>query len=185
MKKLLFSVMILLSGFVQAQSFINPDTVCYQTAGSTYEIAPILGVTFQWTVASPGILVSGQGTNAIQVNWSNAAPGLIPNGITVTAIGQSCPVTPVDLDVFIYQPIVVINAIGPFCTGDPCVSLLASIPNGQFTGIGVLNGQFCPNISGNGTFQVNYSVNSAGCPATAVLNITVNDSVNLGLIEHN
>ena len=177
--------MILISAIVKAQSFVNPDTVCYQTAGSIYQIDPILGVTFQWTVASPGILVSGQGTNIIQVNWSNAAPGLIANGITVTAIGQSCPVTPVDLDVFIYQPIVTITAIGPFCTGDPCVSLTASILNGQFTGIGVLNGQFCPNISGNGTFQVNYTVNSFGCPATAVVNVTVNDSVNLGPIEHN
>jgi hypothetical protein len=184
MKKLLFSVMILLSGFVHAQSFVNPDTVCYQTAGSIYEIDPILGINFQWTVLAPGILVSGQGTNTIQVDWSNASPGLILNGITVTAIGQTCPVIPVNLNVFIYQPIVTIGAIGPFCSGDACVSLTASIPNGQFTGTGVLNNQFCPNISGNGTFPISYSVNSAGCTATTVINVTVKESVKLGLIEH-
>lgn len=185
MKKILFSVVILLSGIIKAQSTFNPDTVCYQTLGSTYQIDPIIGVTFQWTISAPGILIAGQGTNAIQVNWSNAAPGLIPNGITVTAIGQNCPVVPVDLDIFIYQPIVVINALGPFCTGDACALLTANILNGQFSGIGVSNNQFCPNISGNGVFPINYTVNSFGCLANAVINVTVNNSIILGLIEHN
>lgn len=185
MKKLLFLFFIVLSGILKSQSTVNPDTVCYQTPGSIYQIDPIAGVVFQWTVAAPGILISGQGTNIIQVDWSNAAPGLIPNGISVTALGQSCPVNLVDLDVFIYQPIVVLNLLGPFCTGDPCANLTASIPGGVFNGIGVVNNQFCPNISGVGNFQINYQVNSFGCPASATVNVVVNNSINLGLIEHN
>lgn len=185
MKKLLLLFLIVLSGILKSQSTVNPDTVCYQTPGSIYQIDPIPGAVFQWTVAAPGILLSGQGTNIIQVNWSNAAPGLIPNAITVTSTNQSCPVDPVELDVFIYQPIVTVDLIGPFCTGDPCANLIPSIPNGQFSGIGVVNNQFCPNISGVGTFQLNYQVNSFGCPASTTINVVVNNSINLGLIEHN
>jgi hypothetical protein len=185
MKKLLFILLLVVSSVLKSQSTVNPDTVCYQTPGSTYQIDPIAGVVFQWTVSAPGILVSGQGTNSIVVNWSNAAPGLINTGISVTAVGQNCPVIPVDLDVFIYQPIVNITAIGPFCTGDPCAQLTASIPNGLFGGVGVVNNQFCPNVSGDGTFQVSYLVDSFGCLATATVNIVVNNSINLGLIEHN
>lgn len=185
MKKLLFLLLILASSIAKSQSTVNPDTVCYQTPGSIYEIDPIPGVVFQWTVNAPGILVAGQGTNVIQVNWTNAAPGLIPNAISVTAIGQNCPVIPVDLDVFIYQPVVTIDLIGPFCTGDPCADLTASIPNGQFNGIGVVNGEFCPNVSGVGNFQITYLVDSFGCPATATINVVVNNSISLGLIQHN
>ena len=185
MKKLLFILLLIVSSILKSQSTVNPDTVCYQTPGSVYQIDPIAGVVFQWTVTAPGILVSGQGTNAIVVNWSNAAPGLINTGISVTAVGQNCPVIPVELDVFIYQPIVNINLLGPFCTGDPCAQLTASIPNGLFSGIGVVNNQFCPNASGDGTFQISYLVDSFGCPASATINVVVNNSINLGLIEHN
>jgi hypothetical protein len=185
MKKLLLILLVLLSDLVTGQSIVNPDTVCYQTPGSVYEIDNIPGVTFQWTVAAPGVLISGQGTNTIQVNWSNANPGLIPNGIVVTALGQNCPVQPVNLDVFIYQPIVVIDPVGPFCTGDPCIDLVASIPGGVFSGIGVLNSQFCPNISGDGTFNVNYNATINGCPVSGTVTVIVNDSIILGPIEHN
>lgn len=185
MKKLLLLSLIVLSGILKSQSTVNPDTVCYQTPGSIYQIDPIAGAVFQWTVAAPGVLISGQGTNIIQVDWSNAALGLINTGITVTALGQSCPVDPVELDVFIYQPIVTVNLIGPFCTGDPCAQLTPSIPGGVFNGVGVVNGEFCPNISGVGTFQINYAVTSFGCPASTTINVVVNNSINLGLIEHN
>ncbi len=184
MKKLLL-LFVIISGVLKSQSTVNPDTVCYQTPGSIYQIDNIPGVTFQWTVLAPGIIVGGQGTNILQVNWSNAAPGLINDAIMVTALGQNCPVEPVYLDVFIYQPTVVIDLIGPFCTGDPCVNLTASVPGGIFNGVGVLNGQFCPNISGNGNFVINYNALSNGCPVFGTINVVVNESIILGPIEHN
>jgi len=164
----------------------NPDTVCYQTAGSIYQVPNTPGYTYTWTVATPGIMQSGQGTNQINVDWSNAAPGTIINGITVFATdANGCTSTPVTLNIFIYQVIPTITNIGPFCQSEPCINLSATPAGGTFTGLGVSGNQFCPNVAGPGTHTITYTVTANGCTFTATTTVTVNAAPVLTPIQHN
>jgi hypothetical protein len=188
MKKLIFFLLILIPtlGFSQLTT-TNPDTVCYQTPGSIYQVPSLgAGYTYNWTVTAPGVITSGQGTNQIGVNWSAASPGLITNGISVTATGPGgCTSTPVNLNVFILNVVPTITAIGPFCQGAPCVTLAATPLGGTFSGPGVSNGQFCPTSAGIGTHTITYTYTSNGCTFTATTTVTVNTLPVLSPIQHN
>ena len=129
MKNLLLTLLFLIPMFGFSQLTItNPDTVCYQTPGSIYQVPNTAGYTYNWVVSAPGNLQSGQGTNQINVDWSAAAPGTIVGGVTVTATdANGCTSAPVTLDIFIYNVVPTITAIGPFCEGTPCVNLNATI----------------------------------------------------------
>lgn len=187
MKKLITTLFIVLANIALAQfTTINPDTVCYQTNGSIYNVTNTVGYTYQWTVAAPGVLTSGQGTNQINVNWSNANPGLINNAITVTATGPGgCQSAPVTLNVFILQVVSTITPIGPFCIGAPCVNLVGSPAGGTWSGTGVANGQFCSSLSGTGTYTITYAINQGGCTFTTTTNVVVNPIPVLSPINHN
>ena len=173
-------------------STVNPDTVCYQsTALSTYTIPSVGSGTYTWTVAAPGVITAGQGTNSISVNWSTASPGLIPNGVSVTYSSPApanCPATPVNLNVLIYQVIPTITALGPFCESDPCVTLVGSPVGGTWSGLGVVGNQFCPDNVTNGTnatSTVTYTVGSAGCTFSTSVVVPVYGTPTLSPIQHN
>jgi len=178
--------MIPVLGFSQLTT-TNPDTVCYQTSGSIYQVPSLgAGYTYTWTVAAPGVITSGQGTNQIGVNWSAASPGLITNGISVVASGPgNCPSNTVTLNVFIYNVIPTITAIGPFCQGAACVNLTATPAGGTFSGPGVSNGQFCPTVAGPGTHTITYTYTANGCTFTTTTTVTVNSTPVLSPIQHN
>jgi len=186
MKKLIF-LFLLFPLLASAQlTTINPDTVCYQTPGSTYQVPGTPGYTYNWVVTAPGVITSGIGTNAIGVNWSAAGPGLIVNAVTVTATNAAgCISTPITLNVFILQIIPTITAIGPFCAGSACVTLTGTPAGGVFSGTGVVGNQFCSTTSGTGTFPITYTVTSNGCTFTATTNVTVNPIPVLSPIQHN
>jgi hypothetical protein len=163
----------------------NPDTVCYQTPGSIYEVPNTPGYTYNWTVTAPGIINSGQGTNSIGVDWSNAAPGLIPGAVTVEAVDANGCTAEVDLDVFIYEVIPVIDLQGPFCPDEACVTLTANPVGGTFSGPGVTGNEFCPTDAGIGTHTITYTVTVNGCTFTTTTTVTVNPTPVLGPIQHN
>jgi len=187
MKKLLLSLSLLTSTFAFTQlTTINPDTVCYQTPGSIYEVTNTPGTTYTWTVAAPGTITSGQGTNQIGVDWSNAAPGLIPNGVSVVASnGTGCDSPPSTLDVFILLVNPTITALGPFCDTDACVPVTATPAGGVLTGTGVVGNTFCPQTAGPGTFTLTYTFTQGGCTFTTTTTVTVNPTPTLSPISHN
>ena len=193
MKKVLFILMTMISSISLSQlSTVNPDTVCYQsTALSTYTIPSVGSGTYTWTVAAPGVITAGQGTNSISVNWSTASPGLIPNGVSVTYSSPppaNCPATPVNLNVLIYQVIPTITALGPFCESDPCVTLVGSPVGGIWSGLGVSGNQFCPDNVTNGTnatSTVSYTFSSAGCTFSTSVVVPVYGTPTLSPIQHN
>lgn len=187
MKKIFLLLLLVLPVFAFGQlTTANPDTVCYQTPGSVYQVPPIgAGTVYTWTVTAPGIITGGQGTNVIGVNWSLAAPGLIPNGVSVIATSPAGCSDTIDLDVFILNVIPVITPIGPFCENDPCVNLVANPPGGTFSGVGVVGNQFCPQVSGVGTFTITYTYTVNGCTFTTSISTTVNPLPVLSPIEHN
>lgn len=193
MKKLL--VLFFLSSFSlgKAQtSTLNPDTVCYQSnVLSTYTVPSVGSGTYTWTVASPGSISSGQGTNSISVNWSSAAPGLIPNGVSVTYSSPApanCPSNGVNLNVFIYQITPTINPLGPFCESNPCVPLVGTPSGGIWSGTGVSGNQLCPDAVTNGTnatSTVTYSVTSSGCTFSTSVVVPIFGTPTLSPIQHN
>jgi hypothetical protein len=191
MKKFLFILMMMISGISFSQlSTTNPDTVCYQsTTLSTYTVSSIGSGTYTWTVTSPGVITAGQGTNSISVNWSSASPGLITNGVSVTfTSADGCSATPVNLNVLIYQVIPTIQALGPFCESDPCVTLVGTPTGGTWSGLGVSGNQFCPDNVTNGTnatSTVTYTVGSAGCTFSTSVVVPVYGTPTLQPIQHN
>jgi len=193
MKKILFILMMMISGISLSQlTTNNPDTVCYQsTTLSTYTVPSVGSGTYTWTVTAPGVITTGQGTNSISVNWSTASPGLITNGVSVTYSSPApanCPATPVNLNVLIYQVIPTIQALGPFCESDPCVTLVGTPTGGTWSGTGVSGNQFCPDNVTNGTnatSTVTYTVGSAGCTFSTSVVVPVYGTPTLSPIQHN
>ena len=188
MKNLIVSILLLfpILSFGQLTT-INPDTVCYQTNGSIYQVTSLgSGYTYNWTVAAPGVITSGAGTNQIGVNWSAATPGLITNGVTVTASNVSgCTSSPVNLNVFILQVIPTITPIGPLCVNAGCVTLAGTPLGGTFSGPGVVGNQFCPTTAGVGTHTITYTITQNGCTFTTTTTVTVNPLPVLSPISHN
>jgi hypothetical protein len=186
MKKIIMLLMLIAPIAAFAQNTTSPDTVCYQTTGSIYTLPATAGYTYTWTVAAPGVLTSGQGTNSINVDWSAAAPGLIANAISVFATSaDGCISAPVLLDVFILDIVPVLTAIGPYCEGEPCVALTATPLGGTWTGTGVVANEFCAGTSGPGTFTLTYTITEAGCTFSATTPVTVSPTAVLNPIQHN
>ena len=184
MKTLLFIAAMLISSVSWSQlTTTNPDTVCYQTTAlSTYTVPSVGAGTYTWTVPACATLVSGQGTNSIQVNWSAATPGLIAGGITVQAsnnIGCLSPV--IALDIFIYEANVTYVQIADMCENSPCIPLVG-FPNGG-TWNGLANNEFCP--SNPGLYNLTYTYTNAGCTFVNVMQINVLPLPMLLPIEHN
>jgi gliding motility-associated-like protein len=104
MKTLLTIGLILLSFLSKAQ---NPDTVQYNATNlSIYEVTNTSGYIYTWTVAYPGVIISGQGTNQITVDWGLTNPGFISNAVSVFATSQSGCKSPIALlDIFIPIPL--------------------------------------------------------------------------------
>lgn len=187
MKHLAAILIALLPMAVFAQSTVSPDTVCYGSSGSTYSVTSDPGVTYNWTVAAPGTITSGQGTNNIVVSWANASPGLISNGVSVTVTnGFGCD-TVVRLDVFILQIIPTFTAVAS-CVDGNCIPLTGTPAGGVFTGPGVTGQyQFCPNLAGVGSHTITYAYTFAGCTFTTTGSgpFVVNPLPNISLIQHN
>ena len=110
---------------------------------------------------------------------------MYPTAITVIETNSNGCTDTVDLDIFILLP--TFNQVGPFCEGDPCVALTGTPAGGIWTGTGVvfdpLTGvyEFCPTTSGNGTFNLTYTV--GGC--SIVMIVVVNPAPVIGPIWHN
>ena len=185
MKKLLLFLGII-SLFVSnsySQITTNPDTVCVGAVGENYWVTNTACSTYDWTLnGGGGSITSGQGTSAITVDWGNT-PGLYPTAVTVVETNAAGCTDTVELHVFILLP--TFNQIGPFCEGDPCVTLTGTPAGGAWSGTGgILTGgvyEFCPTTSGAGTFNLTYTV--GGC--SVVMIVDVNAAPVLGPIIHN
>lgn len=169
----------------KSQSTVNPDTVCYQSTGSIYTVTNDPNNTYTWTVSSPGVLVGGQGTNSITVNWNGANPGTIPNAISVFPTNQfGCVGPTVTLDVFVLGIVPVVTPL-EMCFNEPCMTLSATPAGGTWSGVGVSGNLFCSNTSGVGTFNPLYTITVGGCTFTATGVVTVNPLPTITPISHN
>jgi len=182
MKKLLTLFGMIITSTAFSQTTITPDTVCVGAVGENYWVTNTAGSTYNWTVSGGGgAITSGQGTDAITVDWGNT-PGLFPLAIEVIETNANGCTDTVELDIFILLP--TFNQIGPFCEGDPCVALTGTPAGGTWTGTGVnmiAPGvyEFCPTSSG--TLNLTYTV--GGC--SIVMQVVVNPLPVISPIFHN
>jgi hypothetical protein len=185
MKKLLLFLILIIPALANAQITTSPDTVCYQTNGSIYQVTNVPGDTYTWTVASPGVIISGQGTSTINVNWGSAAPGAINNGVSVFPTNSfGCQGPTVTMNVFIFN---VVPTVTPntFCADEPCTALVGTPVGGVWSGPGVVGNQFCPSAALVGNQTVTYTYTEAGCTFTATGVMTVNPLPIISPISHN
>jgi gliding motility-associated-like protein len=147
------------------------DTVCLGETAAAYSVPTQPGYTYTWT--SVGNIVSGQGTNAITVDWSALNAGLVSGAVQVIAANQfGCLSAPVTENVYILNIVPVIDAVGPFCVYDADATLTATPIGGTFSGLGVTGNQLDPTYA-VGTNNVSYTYTQSGCSFTSFTTITV------------
>jgi hypothetical protein len=184
MKRSFLFLLAIIPMIAFSQSTLNPDTVCYQSSGSIYEVINELGNTYTWSVSSPGVITSGQGTNSIIVDWSSANPGLITNAISVFPTNEfGCVGPTVLLDVFIFNetPNVVPMT---FCFDEPCADLIGTPIGGIWSGPGVIDSQFCSDIAGVGNHEITYTYIVGDCSFSSTGIMTVNPLPTISPISH-
>lgn len=182
MKQFLSVLLLLtLSFLAKAQT---TDTVCYRSNSATYQVVNIPGNTYTWTVAAPGIITGGQGTNQITVNWGSANPGLITNAVSVFPTNQfGCVGPTVLVNVFVLNIVPTVTPV-VLCADAGCVPLIGSPIGGIWSGPGVNGNQFCSNLVTPGTTTLTYTYTLAGCTFTGTGTATVNPLPTISPIQH-
>lgn len=174
---LLFAIPLLAAGQ-------SPDTVCYRSTNATYQVVNTPGYTYTWSIATPGILTSGQSTNQITVNWGSANPGLIPNAVSVFPTSpEGCVGPPVLLDVFVLNVVPIVQPV-EVCADANCVTLVGTPTGGVWSGPGVNGNQFCANLVPSGITTVTYTYTLGGCIFTGTSTATVNPLPTISPIQH-
>ncbi|HNQ67442.1 MAG TPA: gliding motility-associated C-terminal domain-containing protein [Bacteroidales bacterium] len=69
-----------------------------------------------------------------------------------------------------------ITPIGPFCTSDAPVALVAVTGGGIWAGTGVTGSNFNPNSAGDGTHNVTYNVSNGACSDSDDIDVEVNEN---------
>ncbi len=160
------STTIVVNGLPTVQSIIgNPSIVPFQSY--VYAVNSTPGITFNWLIQG-GAIVSGQGTNNVNVMWGSAGPYLLQlvqnnaNGCSDTSslavINSNCSIT------YTVQQV----GTAPYCQGDSITLSVATAPGTQFQWL--LNGAPINNAvnasviaTQSGVYQV--QMTQAGCTA--------------------
>ena len=148
------------------------DTICYQSSNEIYSVVSQPGYTYQWSSLPP--ITSGQGTNAINVDWSLFPSGFVPGAIMVTGYNQNnCPSLPESIDLTVFNILPVIDPAGPFCSNDEFSTLNAVPIGGVFSGIGMMGNDFYPSFADTLDNFITYTYLQSGCSFDTTINITV------------
>ncbi len=173
---------------IEAVSPINGDTtVCINTT-STYQITPLTGnVTYQWSI-TPTTTFTGQGTNAIQVQWNQ--PGTYTIALQVQ---QPCTTITQQLQVVVQRdPTLQLTGTTTACSGDTLTYSI--VPSDGFTNVqwsvtggSLLNSndssaQVVWNMVGNATLSVQATGKWCNTPQQQTLNIIVEEGITADFI---
>jgi hypothetical protein len=178
MKKILLLLFVLISSTVFSQTQVCPDVVCINTQDQDYFVLTTPGSTYNWQLSGGGVIQSAEATDTdadgrieIIIDWG-AVIGSYTIQVTETN-ASGCVGTPVTCIVDVVNgPNVTINAVGPFCAGDPVVNLVGNPAGGVFSGTGVFGNTFDPSF---GSQTVTYTYNDPnGCSGSTTINIVVN-----------
>jgi gliding motility-associated-like protein len=165
------------------------DTICSFTSNQTYSVINNPTSNYLWTVPVGATIISGQGTNAITVNWGDQSSS---GSVTVTEVSVcgngALAQQPIEVLPSPANPI--INGPDSVCPGQTSVQYSVSSTYGSAYNWSVNNGTI---VSGNNTnsIMVNWSSNNNGsvtisqnnlCGTTIpnTLNIII-ENINVGL----
>lgn len=163
----------------QPSAIVEADNiVCASQNGAGYSVTNVPGTTYTWAVTSgSGNIATGQGTNAVTVNWGSAGPAVLQ----VTPSSGCGAGTPRTLSVTVNtNPIANISPSNPsICAGSSqTLNATASAGtggNGTFSYIWS-NSSTATNISVSttNTYSVTVTEGVSGCSAVAATILTVN-----------
>jgi hypothetical protein len=151
----------------------GPNTVCKNTMGVAYSVAPISGATgYVWTVPSGATIASGSNTNSITVDFSPSAV----NGIITVTGTNSCGPGAIGTMAIVMNELPIPTVSGPvsmcsntagnvYITDAGMTNYTWNVTGGIITaGAGTNSIEVTWNTAGTQTVDVNYS-NSNGCSA--------------------
>jgi len=166
---------------LQALRPIGPEDVCFDTGiAHTYSVeAPVPGRVYEWTVTG-GKLVSGQGSQEIQVIWDQ--PGILA-GISYTVYGpgnHSCVGISPEITIKVDEPLANANVTNIACAGESSGEIELRLVGDQ--GLYTYEWQHDPNLNGPIAENLSagfYSVtirNEKGC-SQVIQSIEVSETV--------
>ncbi|MBX7093073.1 MAG: hypothetical protein K1X56_00005, partial [Flavobacteriales bacterium] len=133
------------------------------------------------TAVDAGGTWSGTGiTNAANGTFNPATAGAGTHTITYVVGTGACSDTQTTTIQVIADADATVTPAGPFCVGDPSVTLTAAQTGGSWSGTGITNaatGTFDPATAGVGTHTITYTI-SGVCGDIGTTNIVVNDTAN-------
>lgn len=126
------------------------------------------GSTYAWTLSvGTATIVSGNGTNAIVIDWGLTPPGLYSAAISVTETNAGCPGDPVTLDVEIIELEAAVAPVStPVCPGE----------DAEFTFTGTPNAIVAYELNGT---PATITLDGSGNAALTVPSITVDQTIDL------
>jgi PKD repeat protein len=129
------------------------------------------GASYSWSIspANSGAIISGQGTNSIQVEWGNNAPATVTVSLSVTVCNQQ--VTGIKTVTLNLQPPFTIAQLGNLCPGGTAaLQVSSSFPSYAWSGPGGYTAAVNPApITQSGLYQVTIT-NGPGCTARKIFN---------------
>jgi len=131
----------------------NPLPTVTGLSGGTYTINN--GGVINLTTGEIDITASGSGSYVVTYTTSGACPNTETFNVLLTT-GSDATIT----------------QEGPFCNGDPSVTLIGVDGGGTWSGSGVTNGVFDPSLAGVGTHEITYTI-PGSCGDTDTMTIIV------------
>lgn len=131
------------------------------------------------------LVTASGGTGSYTYSWSSNPPGFSSTLMnpwvgpgTYTCIVTSGTFTTTVVSTINSSPLpnVSLTSFNPVCQGTDSIILSGGLPaGGIYSGVGVINGVFYPDVAGVGTHNIAYTYsNSNMCSATAIQSIVVN-----------
>jgi uncharacterized protein (TIGR02145 family) len=130
------------------------------------------GSTYAWSIspATPSAVITGNGTNAVTIDWTNVPYGTYTLQ-TVETNAAGCVSTPVNATINLTQPTApAFTQVSPVCSG----GILASLPTTSNNGI---TGTWLPAINNTATTTYTFTPTAGLCATTAAMTIVVNQNV--------
>ncbi|MBS1612004.1 MAG: hypothetical protein JST49_04230, partial [Bacteroidetes bacterium] len=154
------------------------NIVCASQTGVGYSVTNVSGLTYNWAITSgSGNIASGQGTNAVTVNWGSAGPAVLE----VTPSSGCGAGTPRTLNVTVNtNPVGNISPSNPsICTGASQVFTATASAgtggNGSFAYLwSTSSTSNSITASSSNTYSVTVTEGVSGCSAVAATILTVN-----------
>ncbi len=183
---LIQDINIIVMPFSGPTQLLGDSIVCInQNSTANYSVAPVSGANYNWTVTG-GTIVSGQGTNAIVVDWSGATTGQV----SVTVSSQfGCSDGPLIKNIIISNMTPDAGPDTAMCAGDTImIGGNPTVPNPNATiiwspGTGLDNpsaGNPMASPSVTTTYIVNIT-DSLGCMSSDTMTLVVNNTQPSGL----